>query len=381
MLVAALTSLFVCQCLGIEKHKISTTSFGSVENGHEAKIYTLKNQNGIQAMITDYGATLVSLVAPDRGGVFADLLHGYDSVEGYAGPKNPYFGGSIGRFGNRIAHGKFSLDGVEYRLATNNTPGDIPCSLHGGVDGFHRRFWSAIPKPDENAITFTYVSVEGEEGFPGTLKTTVTYKLTDENELIWTAEATVDKPTIINIVHHPYWNLSGDPTTTINDHILMLPCDSYLSTDAGLIPTGELAAVQNTPMDFRKPTTIGSRVNAKFEALEFGNGYDHCWILKEPNLEGVALAARLKDPNSGRVMEIWSNQPAVQFYGGNFLDPLGFQGEFVSGKDGIAYGSRTALCLETEHYPDAPNQPNFPSTVLRPGEKYKHKMIYRFSIE
>lgn len=384
-ILLAFVTAALCGCndhsMKSNQTEILTAPFGNLEDGREAQIYTLSNANGVSAKITDYGATLVSLNAPDRDGTIEDLLHGYDSVDGYAGSKNPYFGASVGRFGNRIADGKFTLDGKDYILATNNDPGGIPCHLHGGVDGFNRRLWTATPRPEGNAITFTYVSVDGEEGYPGTLTAEITYQLNDDNELTWTAVATTDAPTVLNMVHHPYWNLSGDHSASINDHILMLPCDRYLPTDAGLIPTGELASVAGTPMDFTQPTEIGLRVNDKFEALEFGGGYDHCWVLANPNVDGLALAARVKDPKTGRVMEVSSNQVAVQFYGGNFLDPSDFQVDFASGKDGLAYPHRTALCLETEGFPDAPNQPDFPSAVLRPGETYEHKMVYRFSAE
>jgi aldose 1-epimerase len=362
-------------------HVIEVAAFGQLSDGREAHSYTLINQNGMRVLVSDYGATLVSVFTPDRDGEIQDLLHGYDSVDGYAGSTNPYFGNSVGRFGNRICDGKFTLDGKDYTLETNNDPGGVACHLHGGVDGFNRRLWTVSPMPKENAITFTYVSVDGEEGYPGTLTTHVTYRLNDDNELSWTAVATTDAPTILNIVQHAYWNLSGDHTTTINDHVLMLPCDRYLPTNEGLIPTGELATVANTPMDFTQPTEVGARLNQKFEALEFAGGYDHCWVLEQPDANGLALAARVKDSKSGRVMELHTNQTGVQFYGGNFLNPEDFQGAFASGKDGLAYEFRTALCLETEGFPDAPNQSNFPSTVLRPGETYEHRMLYRFSAE
>ena len=385
ILLLTLATAALCGCadhsMKSDQSEILTAPFGSLEDGREAKLYTLSNANGVSAKITDYGATLVSLNAPDRDGMIEDLLHGYDSVDGYAGSKNPYFGASVGRFGNRIKDGKFTLDGKDYTLATNNDPGGIPCHLHGGVDGFNRRIWTATLRPEGNAITFTYVSVDGEEGYPGTLTAEITYQLNDDNELTWTAVVTTDAPTVLNMVHHPYWNLSGDHSASINDHVLMLPCDRYVPTDAGLIPTGEIASVAGTPMDFTQPTEIGLRVNDTFEALEFAGGYDHCWVLANPNVDGLALAARVKDPKTGRVMEVSSNQVAVQFYGGNFLDPSDFQGEFASGKDGLAYPHRTALCLETEGFPDAPNQPDFPSAVLRPGETYEHKMVYRFSAE
>ena len=362
-------------------HAIESATFGQLLDGREAHIYTLINQNGMRAVVSDYGATLVSLFTPDRDGEIQDLLHGYDSVNGYAGSTNPYFGNSVGRFGNRICDGKFTLNGKEYALETNSDPGGISCHLHGGVDGFSRRLWTATPKHDENAITFTYVSVDGEEGYPGTLTTHVTYQLNGDNELSWTAVATTDALTILNMVQHAYWNLSGDHSTTINDHELMLRCDRYLPTNVGLIPTGELATVANTPMDFTQPTAIGARLDQTFEALEFAGGYDHCWVLEQPNVKGLALVARVKDPKSGRTMELHTNQVGVQFYGGNFLKPEDFQGEFACGKGGLAYAFQTALCLETEGFPDAPNHANFPSTVLRPGETYEHRMLYRFSAE
>ena len=362
-------------------HAIESATFGQLLDGREAHIYTLINQNGMRAVVSDYGATLVSLFTPDRDGEIQDLLHGYDSVNGYAGSTNPYFGNSVGRFGNRICDGKFTLNGKEYALETNSDPGGISCHLHGGVDGFSRRLWTATPRHNENAITFTYVSVDGEEGYPGTLTTHVTYQLNGDNELSWTAVATTDALTILNMVQHAYWNLSGDHSTTINDHELMLRCDRYLPTNVGLIPTGELATVANTPMDFTQPTAIGARLDQTFEALEFAGGYDHCWVLEQPNVKGLALVARVKDPKSGRTMELHTNQVGVQFYGGNFLKPEDFQGEFACGKGGLAYAFQTALCLETEGFPDAPNHANFPSTVLRPGETYEHRMLYRFSAE
>jgi aldose 1-epimerase len=356
-------------------------SFGKLPDGGEAHVYTLTNDKGMVAKLSDFGATLVSLEVPDREGNAEDVTHGYDSVAGYSGEKNPYFGASVGRFGNRIAHGKFSLDGKEYTLATNNSPGDIPCHLHGGEVGFNKRMWEVTDQSAPGSITFQYVSPDGEEGYPGTLTANVTYTLTEENELIWEATATTTAPTVLNIVHHTYWNLSDDPSSTINDHQLTLFADRYLPTDAGLIPTGELAPVAGTPMDFTKPHAIGERVGETFEALALGGGYDHCWVLANPNPNGLALGARLKDPKSGRVMEISSNQPAVQFYGGNFLAPTDFQGDFEPGKGGVAYPHRSALCLETENYPDAPNKPGFPSSVLKPGETYRHVMVHKFTAE
>lgn len=352
---------------------ISVETFGKLPDGREAKLYTLTNKNGLRAKISDLGATLVAMEVPDKEGKIADVTHGFDSPEGYLSDGNPYFGATVGRFGNRIAHGKFTLDGKEYTLATNNEPGGIPCHLHGGKVGFNKVMWSGETNEATNSVTFTYVSKDGEEGYPGTLTTRVTYTLTDENELKWEAEATTDAPTILNIVHHSYWNLSGDPSTSINDHLLTLEADQYLPTDAGLIPTGEPAAVAGTPMDFTDATPIGQRVDEEFEALKLGGGYDHAWVLTPK--EGVRLAARLKDPKSGRVLEISTDKPAIQFYGGNFLDGT------VAGKGGVKYAHRTACCLETENFPDAPNHPSFPSAVLRPGETYRHVMIHKFSAE
>jgi aldose 1-epimerase len=345
--------------------------FGKMPDGREVKIFTLTNKNGLQARVTEYGAILVSMETPDKTGKMADLTHGYDTLEGWL-TNTSYFGSTVGRFGNRIKDGKFTLEGKTYTLAKNNEPGGIPCALHGGLKGFDKVLWSGKPTAD-NGVEFTYLSKDGEEGYPGNLTVKVTYTLTEANELKWEASATTDAPTVLNIVHHSYWNLSGDPTKSINDQVLMLAAPKYLPTDAGLIPTGTIAPVAATPMDFTKPTVIGERVGEDFEALKFGGGYDHCWVLEKGT--GVRLAARLKDPKSGRVMEISTNQPAIQFYGGNFLDGK------VAGKKGVKYAHRSALCLETEGFPDSPNQPEFPSPVLRPGKTYHHVMIHKFSVE
>jgi aldose 1-epimerase len=345
--------------------------FGTMPDGRDVKIFTLTNKNGLEARVTEYGAILVSMKTPDASGKLADITLGYDTLDGWLG-NTSYFGATVGRFGNRIKDGIFSLDGKAYTLATNNDPGDIPCHLHGGLKGFDKVLWSGRPVGD-NSVEFTYLSKDGEEGYPGNLTVKVTYTLTDADELKWEASATTDAPTILNIVHHSYWNLSGNPATSINDHELMLAAPHYLPTNAGLIPTGEIAAVAGTPMDFTKPTAIGARVDADFEALKLGGGYDHCWVLEKG--EGVRLAARVKDPKSGRVMEVHTNQPGIQFYGGNFLDGT------VTGKGGVKYAKRSGLCLETEGFPDSPNQPSFPSPVLRPGETYQHVMIHRFSAE
>ncbi len=350
---------------------LETAVYGKLNDGREVNIFTLTNAKGMTARITEYGAILVGLEVPDSKGTKADVTLGYDTLAGWLTSPS-YFGASVGRFGNRIAHGKFTLDGKEYTLATNNSPGGIPCHLHGGIKGFDKVLWKGAPvrKAGARGVALTYTSKDGEEGYPGTLQVKITYWLTDASELVWEAEATTDKPTVINLAHHTYWNLAGDPTKSINDHELMLAADSYLPTDKGLIPTGVKAPVAGTPMDFRTSTRVGSRVNADFEALKLGGGYDHCWVLRDGT--GVRLAAVVKDPASGRVMEVLTDQPGIQFYSGNFLDGS------AAGKHGVKYQFRTGLCLETEGFPDAPNHPDFPSAVLRPGETYHHTMVCRF---
>ena len=368
-LVISLFAICLLACQNSPASEVKDEIYGTMPDGKKVRIFTLTNKDGLVARVTEYGAILVSMETPDKSGRMAELTHGYDSLEGWL-TNTSYFGATVGRFGNRIKDGKFSLDGKEYKLATNNAPGGIPCHLHGGLKGFDKVVWSGKPT-EKNGVEFTYVSKDGEEGYPGNLTVKVTYSLGEDNVLHWDAMATTDAPTILNIVQHTYWNLSGDHTTSINDHILMLNADGYLPTDAGLIPTGKIDPVAGTPMDFTRPTAIGERVGADFEALKLGGGYDHAWVLK--NEAGMKLAARVQDPKSGRVMEISTDQPAVQFYGGNFLD-----GKAI-GKGGVAYGFRTAFALETENFPDAPNQPSFPSAVLRPGETYKHAMTFKFS--
>ncbi len=355
---------------------VSEALYGQMPDGAEVSIFTLSNANGMEAKVTEYGAILVSITAADKDGNFADVTHGYDTLEGWL-TNTSYFGATVGRFGNRIANGKFTLEGMEYPLVTNNDPGGIPCALHGGTKGFDKVLWKgeSFENETDRGVKLTYVSADGEEGYPGTLTTVVTYTLTDNDELIWEANATTDASTVLNVVHHSYWNLSGDATTSINDHELTLYADHYLPTDAGLIPTGEVAPVAETPMDFTTSHVIGARVEEDFEALKLGAGYDHAWVLSGEKDGDLTRAARLKDPETGRVMTISTNQPAIQFYGGNFLDGT------VTGKGEVVYEHRTALCLETENYPDAPNNPDAPSAVLQPGETYYHKMVHAFSAE
>lgn len=355
--------------LRMSQTPVTQQIYGTLPDGREVRLFTLTNRNGVTAKVMEYGAILVSLEAPDKNGKIADVTHGFDSLNEWVAKNDPYFGTTVGRYGNRIAHGKFTLDGKTYQLATNNDPGGIPCALHGGKVGFHKKLWQGTQVDDET-VEFTYTSPDGEEGYPGNLRVSITYSLNDRNELRWEAAASTDAPTVLNLVHHSYWNLSGD-SKSILDHQLTLNAPHYLPTDKGLIPTGEIAPVKGTPMDFTKARVIGKSIDDNFEALKFGGGYDHCWVLPEGG--GIQHAARLFDPSSGRMMDIHTDQPGIQFYAGNFMDGG------IAGKGGIRYTKRSALCLETQNFPDAPNQPDFPSPVLRPGEIYKHVMIHRFS--
>jgi len=341
--------------------------FGNVD-GKQVFLYALSNGKGMEARITNYGGIVVSLVVPDRANAPGDVVLGYDSLSSYL-KATPYFGAIVGRYGNRIGKAKFTLDGKEYTLKAN----DGPNTLHGGLKGFDKVVWT----PDESTpstepvLRLTYVSPDGEEGYPGTLTATVTYTLTDSNELRIDYAATTDKPTVLNLTHHSYFNLAGAGSGDILSHELMLNADRFTPIDSGLITTGELRSVEGTPMDFRTPTAIGARIGAKDEQLRLGRGYDHNWVLNRTG-DGLSLAARVFEPKSGRVMEVWTTQPGIQFYTGNFLD-----GSNV-GKGGKVYAYRTGLCLETQHFPDSPNKPQFPSTVLRPGEKFASTTVYRF---
>ena len=346
-------------------------SFGHLPDGREASYFTLSNAGGVTVGISDFGATLASVKVPDRRGKLAEIVLGFDGVESYVKAADKYFGSTVGRFGNRIAGGKFRLGDLDCQLATNNTPGGVPCHLHGGPTGFQTRLWR-VEEVRPDALTLIYHAADGEEGYPGALAVAVTYTLTSDNELCWSVTATTDAETVVNIVHHPYWNLSGGFSTTIDQHLLTLPASRYLPTDGGMIPTGKLAEVADGPMDFRIPQVVGRRLGEAFAPLITAGGYDHCWILDDWQPHGLARAARLEDPASGRVLEISSNQPGIQFYSGNAL-----QGN-VAGIAGGRYVRRAGLCLETEAFPDSPNQPTFPSTGLSPGETYRHRMVYKF---
>jgi aldose 1-epimerase len=331
-------------------------------------IVTLTNTNGLKATITPYGGKVISLWVPDRKGNLGDIVLGYDSASQYPAG-NPYFGALVGRYGNRISKGKFTLDGTTYQLKTNNGVN----ALHGGPGGFHNVMWNVVEvKP--NSIALVYNSADGEEGYPGTLQTKVVYTLTDANEFTIDYEATADKPTVVNLTHHSFFNLGGEGAGDILNHELQIIADKFTPVDEGLIPTGALKPVAGTPFDFNKPTAIGARINHEDIQLKYGKGYDHNWVLKREG-EGLSLAAVITEPTSGRAMEVWTTEPGLQFYSGNFLD-----GSDI-GKGGKKYEYRTAFCLEAQHFPDSPNKPEFPSTVLKPGEVYTQKTVYKFLIK
>lgn len=344
------------------KMDIQKQSFGQVPDGQQVDLYVLTNGNGLTAKVMTYGANLVSLGVPDRNGDVADITLGCDSIEGYM-TASPYFGSTVGRYANRIAKGKFTLDGVEYSLATNNGENH----LHGGIKGFDKVLWQAEPLRQEKAVgvKFVYFSKDGEEGYPGNLACAVTYILTADNELRITYEAETDKATPVNLSHHSYFNLAGQGEGDILAHELMLAADEYTPVDAGLIPTGEIKAVDGTPMDFTTAHTIGERID------QVEGGYDHNFVLRSGGGE-LALAARVHDPESGRTMEIHTTEPGIQFYSGNFLDGT------VTGKEGKVYNQHFGFCLEPQHFPDSPNKPNFPSAILNPGAKYLSRTVFKF---
>lgn len=349
---------------------LAAADFQQVVDGKETSLYVLRNQSGAELAITNYGAKIVSLMVPDRTGKLTDVVTGHKCIADYLTSEEPYFGAICGRYGNRIAKGRFEIDGVTYdKLAINNGPN----SLHGGLKGFNAVVWDAEQK-DEQTIELTYLSADGEEGFPGELLTQVTYQLTDENEVIISYRATTSKPTVLNLTNHSYFNLSGAGDPYISDHLLTINADYYLPTDETAIPYGPKAAVEGTPMDFRTPHTVGERIDADFEQLRFGKGYDHTYILNKVG-EELSFCARCSSPKTGIEMEVYTTQPGVQLYTGNWMT-----GHF-EGKPGQRYPERAALCLETQHFPDSPNRPEYPSTLLRPGETFASTTIYKFNVE
>jgi aldose 1-epimerase len=342
---------------------VTRRSFGTLPDGSTVELYTLSNGKGMQATIMTYGAAVVSLTAPDRAGKYADVVLGMDSLDGYL-KGVPYFGAIVGRYGNRIAHGQFKLEGKTYNLPKND--GDN--TLHGGTVGFDKHNWKA--REANGGVEFTDVSKDGDQGFPGTLTSRVLYTVTPENELRIEYTATTDKPTVINLTNHSYFNLAGQGEGDILQHQVTIPADRFTPVDKGLIPTGELRPVKGTPFDFTKATAIGARIGQSDEQLQFGKGYDHNWVL---NGTGMKKAAEVYEAKTGRVMEVLTEEPGLQFYTGNFLDGT------IHGKGGKVYGHRSAFCMETQHFPNSPNQPSFPSTELKPGQTYHTVTVYRFS--
>jgi len=349
---------------------IPVENFDKVIDGKQVKLFVMKNNNGIVTEVTNYGGKVVSQWVPDRNGNFEDIVLGYDNIDDYLKSGEQYFGALIGRYGNRIAKGKFSLNGKEYNLATNNGENH----LHGGDKGYNDVVWDSRKYKNElgeDVLELKYISADGEEGYPGELEITVFYTLTNNNEFIIEYSAVCKDTTVINLTHHSFFNLLGAGNGDVLDHEIKIYADFYTPVDAGLIPTGEIAKVANTPMDFTSFHSIGSRVEQDFEQLVLGKGYDHNWVLNKKGME-PELAASVYEPQSGRTMDVLTTEPGIQFYGGNFLDGT------ETGKENKKYEFRTAFCLETQHFPDSPNKPDFPSCILLPGKTYKHICIYKF---
>lgn len=350
---------------------ITKEPFGEISDGKTADLYSLTNSAGAVAKITNYGGIITSLTMPDKDGVYEDVVLGYDSLSDYL-KDSPYFGALIGRYGNRIAKGKFVLDNKSYSLPVNNGPN----SLHGGDNGFDKVLWDVSEIETDNAVglKLLHESADGEQGYPGNLKVEVNYYLGNDNTFKITYKATTDQKTIVNLTQHSYFNLSGNTRTNILDHVLTINADRYLPVNESLIPLGKLESVSSTPFDFREPTAIGERINEENDQLKNGNGYDHCWVLNSSRSD-LRLAAKLEDPISGRIMEVITSEPGLQFYSGNFLDGS------LTGKYKTVYEKYAGLALETQHFPDSPNQPNFPSVILNPGEIYSTSTIYKFSVK
>ena len=355
--------------LSTNAQKISKESFGKTADGESVDLFTLTNRNGMEAKITNYGGIVTTLTAPDRNNKYADVVLGFNDLDSYL-KGHPYFGALVGRYGNRIAKGRFTLNGIEYKLAVNNGENH----LHGGIKGFDKVVWTARSMRTKlgPALSLTYVSKDMEEGYPGNLTVKVVYTLTNNNELRIDYSASTDKDTVTNLTHHSYFNLAGEGNGDILNHQLLLKASRFTPTDAGSIPTGELRNVQGTPFDFLKSTAIGARINQDEEQLKFGGGYDHNWVVNG-RAGTLRQAASVYESTSGRVMDVWTTEPGIQFYTGNFLDGT------LTGKSGKAYARRNGFCLETQHYPDSPNKPKFPTTTLRKGTTYRSTTIYRFS--
>jgi aldose 1-epimerase len=366
--VAGLAACFLAGCASMTTGIVHHAPFGKTADGTPVEIYALRNSSGMEARIMTYGGTVVSLKVPDKKNKLCDVVLGYDHLDGYL-TNSPYFGAIIGRYANRIANGKFTLDGQTNTLATNNPPNH----LHGGVKGFDKVVWIASPVETfyGPGLQLNYLSKDGEEGYPGNLSVTVVYVVTEKSELVIQFTATTDKDTVCNLTHHSYFNLLG--SGDVLDHVVLISADKFTPVDANLIPTGELKPVAGTPFDFRQPTAIGARINDDDQQLKFGNGYDHNWVFGKRAGE-LGLAARVFEPTSGRVMEVFTTEPGMQFYTGNFLDGT------IKGKGGKIYNFRDAFCMEPQHFPDSPNHPAFPTTELKPGEIYQSSIIYKFSV-
>jgi len=352
------------------KMDVTKEIFGTMPDGREVELYTLVNANGVRARIMNYGAILVSLEVPDKNGNLEDVTLGYYNFEDYLKNNSPYFGAIVGRYGNRVGDAQFTLDGVTYNLAANNGKNH----LHGGKRGFDKVLWKAklVRKDNGVGVKLSYLSPDGEENYPGNLRCLVGYLLTNKDALNIYYTATTDKATPVNLTHHSYFNLAGQGQGDIMDHILMIDADEFTPVDEALIPTGEMRSVDGTPMDFTEPTAIGARIDQNYQQLQYAGGYDHNWVLNK-GANVTMLAARLYEPDSGRVMEVHTTEPGIQFYSGNFLDGT------ITGKSGKVYKHRYGLCLETQHFPDSPNKDNFPSTILRPRKRYNQVTVFKFS--
>ena len=371
-LILLVCTVLMAGCTATTKEELTESGlkrsdFQTEVNGEKTDLFVLKNKNKMEVCVTNFGGRIVSVMVPDKDGNMKDVVLGFDSIQDYI--KYPSdFGASIGRYANRINQGRFTLDGVEYQLPQNN----YGHCLHGGPKGFQYRVYKGVQKSDQE-LQLTYLAKDGEEGFPGNLQCTVIMKLTDDNAIDIQYEAETDKPTIVNMTNHSYFNLDGDPSTDNSAYLLTLNADSYTPVDSTFMTTGEIVTVEGTPMDFRKPTAIGANINQDFEQLKNGNGIDHNWVL---NTQGDVnkVCATLESPTTGIVLDVYTNEPGIQVYCGNFLDGT------LTGKKGIVYNFRASVCLETQKYPDTPNKPDWPSAVLRPGEKYNSHCVFKFSI-
>jgi aldose 1-epimerase len=369
LLSLALGGLALAQAGKKHEQGVQQKLFGT-HDGRPITLYTLTNANGVEVDTMNYGGIIVSIRVPDRKGQFADIVLGHESLDGYI-PNPPYFGAIVGRYANRIANGTFALDGKTYTLPKN----DGPNTLHGGVDKtFNKVVWDGEPVKGKTGVAYTYLSKDGDDGFPGNLKIKVSYTLNNDNELVIDYEATTDKATPINVSQHSYFNLAGAGTSDILNHEVMINADRFTPVDKNLIPTGELRPVKGTPFDFTTSTRVGARIDDNYEQLVLGHGYDHNWVLNRNGKDNsLVLAARVYEPTSGRVLEVSTTQPGVQFYTGNFLDGT------ITGKQGHVYKRRYGLCLETQHFPDSPNHPDFPTTILRPDERFHQQTVFKFS--